>query len=175
MRVHFDREKTGPTSYIPRHPSSSPPPQLATAEETMASAPSNRYYGSKGSYRNQKRFVPKGENSSSSRDHPIPGNAKPPPLLTTALRESSAAPALPGGKGRRGGSGNFVRYLPQDEAVACGLGADAGGLDAVGSQGIVDLLNDELSKLLKMSPRDFWQQGEPRSLSPNLFNSIFFN
>ncbi|XP_008805692.2 activating signal cointegrator 1 complex subunit 2 [Phoenix dactylifera] len=125
----------------------------------MASAPSQRSHGPKGSYRNQKRFVPKGENSSSSsRDHPIPGNAKPPPPLTTALRGSSAAPARPGGKGRRGGGGNFVRYLPQDEAVACGLGADAGGLDAVESQGIVDLLNDELSKLLKMSPRDFWRE-----------------
>ncbi|XP_073105142.1 uncharacterized protein [Elaeis guineensis] len=128
------------------------------SEEAMASAPSKRFHGPKGSYRNQKRFVPKGENSSFSRDHPIPGNAKPPPPLTTALRESSTAPARPGGKGRRGGGGNFVRYLPQDEAVACGLGADAGGLDAVESQGIVDLLNDELSKLLKMSSRDFWQE-----------------
>ncbi|KAK2985619.1 hypothetical protein RJ640_006882 [Escallonia rubra] len=43
-------------------------------------------------------------------------------------------------------SGNFVNYLPQDEAVAAGLGADEGGLDPVESQRVVDLLNRELSR-----------------------------
>lgn len=55
-------------------------------------------------------------------------------------------------------SGNFVNYLPHDEAVAAGLGADEGGLDPVESQRVVDLLNRELSRLLKLNPRDFWRQ-----------------
>ncbi|XWS25525.1 hypothetical protein CRYUN_Cryun27aG0075400 [Craigia yunnanensis] len=54
--------------------------------------------------------------------------------------------------------GNFVNYLPQDEAVAAGLGAEEGGLDPVESQRVVDLLNRELSRLLKLSPREFWKQ-----------------
>lgn len=57
------------------------------------------------------------------------------------------------------GGGNFVNYLPQDEAVAVGLGADDGGLDPVESQGVVDLLNRELTRLLKLNPREFWRQG----------------
>lgn len=56
-------------------------------------------------------------------------------------------------------SGNFVNYLPQDEAVAAGLGADEGALDPVESQRVVDLLNRELSRLLKLNPRDFWREG----------------
>ncbi|KAH7567520.1 hypothetical protein JRO89_XS07G0086200 [Xanthoceras sorbifolium] len=43
-------------------------------------------------------------------------------------------------------SGIFVNYLPQDEAVAAGFGADEGGLDPVESQRVVDLLNRELSR-----------------------------
>ncbi|XVF20088.1 hypothetical protein REPUB_Repub11eG0168300 [Reevesia pubescens] len=54
--------------------------------------------------------------------------------------------------------GNFVNYLPQDEAVATGLGAEEGGLDPVESQRVVDLLKRELSRLLKLSPREFWKQ-----------------
>ncbi|XVF39816.1 hypothetical protein PTKIN_Ptkin01aG0062600 [Pterospermum kingtungense] len=54
--------------------------------------------------------------------------------------------------------GNFVKYLPQDEAVAAGLGAEDGGLDPVESQRVVDVLNRELSRLLKLSPREFWKQ-----------------
>lgn len=57
------------------------------------------------------------------------------------------------------GGGCFVNYLPQDEAVAIGLGADEGGLDPVESQRVVDLLNRELSRLLKLNPRNFWRQG----------------
>uniref|UniRef100_A0A7N0UK89 CUE domain-containing protein n=1 Tax=Kalanchoe fedtschenkoi TaxID=63787 RepID=A0A7N0UK89_KALFE len=56
------------------------------------------------------------------------------------------------------GGGNFVNYLPQDEAVAIGLGADEGGLDPLESQRVVDLLNRELSRLLKLNPTDFWRQ-----------------
>ena len=55
--------------------------------------------------------------------------------------------------------GNFVKYLPQDEAVAAGLGAEDGGLDPLESQRVVDLLNRELSSLLKLKPREFWKQG----------------
>ncbi|KAK9270193.1 hypothetical protein L1049_025769 [Liquidambar formosana] len=54
--------------------------------------------------------------------------------------------------------GSFVNYLPQDEAVAAGLGAEDGGLDPVESQRVVDVLNRELSRLLKLSPRDFWRE-----------------
>ncbi|KAL2489184.1 Ubiquitin system component Cue protein [Forsythia ovata] len=54
--------------------------------------------------------------------------------------------------------GHFVNYLPQDEAVATGLGADEGGLDTLESQRVVDLLNRELSRLLKLSPREFWKE-----------------
>ncbi|XP_043714373.1 activating signal cointegrator 1 complex subunit 2-like isoform X2 [Telopea speciosissima] len=52
--------------------------------------------------------------------------------------------------------GNFVNYLPHDEAVASGLGAEDGALDPVESQRVVDLLNRELSRLLNLPPRDFW-------------------
>ncbi|EPS61490.1 hypothetical protein M569_13307, partial [Genlisea aurea] len=55
-------------------------------------------------------------------------------------------------------SGNFVIYLPQDEAVAVGYGPEEGGLDPVESQRVVDLLNKELSRLLKLNPRDFWKE-----------------
>ncbi|KAL6527347.1 hypothetical protein OROGR_016437 [Orobanche gracilis] len=55
-------------------------------------------------------------------------------------------------------SGKFVVYLPQDDAVAAGLGPDEGGLDPVESQHVVDLLNRELSRLLKLGPRDFWRE-----------------
>lgn len=58
----------------------------------------------------------------------------------------------------RGGGGSFVNYLPQDEAVAIGLGAEEGGLDPIESQRVVDLLNRELCRLLKLNARDFWTQ-----------------
>lgn len=51
-----------------------------------------------------------------------------------------------------------MNYLPQDEAVASGLGAGDGGVDAEESQRVVDILNEELSQLLKMTPRDFWRE-----------------
>lgn len=58
------------------------------------------------------------------------------------------------------GGGSFVNYLPQDEAVAAGLGPEDGGLDPVESQGVVDLLNRELARLLKLNPRQFWREGQ---------------
>lgn len=56
--------------------------------------------------------------------------------------------------------GSFVPYLPQDDAVAAGLGADEGGIDAVETQEVADLLNEELTRLLKMKPREFWRTVE---------------
>lgn len=52
-----------------------------------------------------------------------------------------------------------MSYLPQDEAVASGLGAEEGGSDPVESQRVVDLLNGELSRLLRLKPREFWREG----------------
>ncbi|KAJ1385474.1 Ubiquitin system component Cue [Sesbania bispinosa] len=46
----------------------------------------------------------------------------------------------------------------KDEAVAAGLGAEDGGLDPLESQRVVDLLNSELSRLLKLKPKEFWRQ-----------------
>ena len=54
------------------------------------------------------------------------------------------------------GGGSFVKYLPQYEAVAAGLGAEEGGLE---SQAVVDLLNIECSRLLDLNPKDFWTEG----------------
>ena len=62
-------------------------------------------------------------------------------------------------QGQGGGGRRFVNYLPQDEAVAVGLGTEEGGLDPIESQRVVDLLNRELARLLKLKPRDFWREG----------------
>ncbi|CAK9155420.1 unnamed protein product [Ilex paraguariensis] len=131
----------------------------------------NRHEGTKGFSKTQKKFVQKTPNTT----------------LSNSLRQSltpqsdagAVATASSGGSGRGGAaesasrvrrgengdwvssgtqSGSFVNYLPQDEAVAAGLGADEGGLDPVESQRVVDLLNRELSRLLKLSPRDFWRE-----------------
>lgn len=47
--------------------------------------------------------------------------------------------------------------MPQDDAVAAGLGADQGGIDAVETQQVADILNEELGRLLKMQPSEFWR------------------
>ncbi|KAH9755780.1 CUE domain-containing protein [Citrus sinensis] len=86
--------------------------------------------------------------------------------LSNSLREQSSNVAAASGSSSTSSSratapspsGNFVNYLPHDEAVAAGLGADEGGLDPVESQRVVDLLNRELYRLLKLNPRDFWRQ-----------------
>jgi len=102
-------------------------------------------------------------------------------LLTSSLRQNSDRKPVNyknGGDGKassgnnckqvfRGSSGNgekmssdkgrFVNYLPHDDAVAAGLGAEDGGLDPEETQGVADLLNQELRALLRMKPREFWR------------------
>ncbi|KAK3231236.1 hypothetical protein Dsin_003117 [Dipteronia sinensis] len=60
------------------------------------------------------------------------------------------------------GGSNLSKYVVEisvlDEAVVSGFGADEGELDPVESQRVVDLLNRELSWLLKLNPRDFWRE-----------------
>lgn len=138
---------------------------------------SNRYGqgrqdSNKGFGKTQKKFVPKNSNSNPSGSNPT---------LSTSLRQSNSfkqSDARSGSSGsvsasmgrvqmgetgewvaNRAQGGNFVNYLPQDEAVAAGLGAEEGGLDPVESQRVVDLLNRELSRLLKLKPREFWKEG----------------
>ena len=116
---------------------------------------SSRHSQNKGFSKTQKKFAPKTSNPDS-----IPRDSRSTPTLSNSLRqslscESDAATAPPRPENR----GNFVNYLPQDEAVAAGLGADEGGLDPVEAQRVVDYLNGELSRLLKLSPRDFWREG----------------
>ncbi|KAF3791108.1 Activating signal cointegrator 1 complex subunit 2 [Nymphaea thermarum] len=140
---------------------------------------SRHHYRSEGGRRhptNQKKFVPKSQNASSS------GDSTPNASFTSSLRENSRK--VDDGSSKKtadfqsdGGSISsnqgehdeprtglterqvrFVNYLPQDEAVAIGLGAEDGGLDPVESQKVVDLMNEELSRLLKMKPRQFWKE-----------------
>lgn len=111
----------------------------------------DNYNNNKGFNKVQKKFVPK----------------NPTPTLSTSLREKQQTSSGSGsninnssGRVQPGGvNGNFVYYLPQDEAVAAGFGAEDGGLDALESQKVVDLLNSQLSCLLKLKPKDFWSQG----------------
>ncbi|ONK60012.1 uncharacterized protein A4U43_C08F13280 [Asparagus officinalis] len=132
------------------------------ASSSSSSSAPKRSYATKGPIRNQQRYVPKTPTATaatSSSNNSAPGaSTKPTPSLTTSLRGESSPPSSSSSKERRPLSGSFVNYLPQDEAVASGLGADAGGLDAIESQRVVDMLNEQLSKLLKMSPRDFWRE-----------------
>lgn len=130
---------------------------------------SNRKSDDKGLGRNQgnKKFYPKYQVKSIS-DHQ---------KLSDSIRHSSSRQSdAPSSGGARNASpaasrikvgedgewvsnnGNFVNYLPQDEAVASGLSADEGALDPLESQRVVDLLNRELSRLLKLRPRDFWRE-----------------
>ncbi|XP_058080855.1 uncharacterized protein LOC131229019 [Magnolia sinica] len=131
----------------------------------------------KGFVRYQKKFIPKNQNQ--SREDSISNLP-----LTSSLRESSSkidgrdnaaassssSSALSSSSSTRvrmetngnwvskSQGGSFVNYLPQDEAVATGLGTEDGALDPVESQRVVDLLNRELSRLLRLSPRDFWRE-----------------
>lgn len=59
-------------------------------------------------------------------------------------------------------AGLFLPYLPQDDAVAAGLGVKEGGIDASEAQEVVDLLNQQLAALLRCSPAQFWKQGRYR-------------
>ncbi|KAG0622488.1 hypothetical protein M758_3G100500 [Ceratodon purpureus] len=54
--------------------------------------------------------------------------------------------------------GLFLPYLPQDDAVAAGLGAKDGGIDAAEAQEVVDQLNRQLASLLRCSPPEFWKK-----------------
>ncbi|XVE95023.1 hypothetical protein REPUB_Repub02eG0060300 [Reevesia pubescens] len=118
----------------------------------------------------QQKFIPKNQNpnptsfSTSLRQSlpnqhdasPSTSSASPSPTPSSRVRMGENGDWVP----NRGTTpyGNFVNYLPQDEAVAAGFGAEEGGLDPVESQRVVDLLNRELSRLLKLSPREFWKQ-----------------
>ena len=144
----------------------------------------------KGFTKTQKVFLPKNQDQNQNSETK---QSNPTPSLSTSLRQSlsgqsdaSATRNSAAGSGsrvqsgkngvpRRDGGGNFVNYLPQDEAVAAGLGAEEGGLDPVESQRVVDHLNTQLSRLLKLNPRDFWREGNlVASINPN-FSSTALN
>ncbi|XP_024175743.2 methionine aminopeptidase 2B [Rosa chinensis] len=141
--------------------------------------------GSKGFAKTQKVFVPKNQGQNRPRSPKSPNST-----LSASLRQSLSQPsnaevssatasAPPESSssssrvrmGERGEwvstKGNFVNYLPQDEAVSASLGADEGGLDAVESQRVVDLLNRELSRLLKLNPKEFWKQDVSKKKKKN--------
>lgn len=69
-----------------------------------------------------------------------------------------SAAAIPPSRARIGGL--FLPYLPQDDAVAAGLGSREGGIDASEAQEVVDHLNQQLAALLRCSPAEFWKKGE---------------
>jgi len=54
--------------------------------------------------------------------------------------------------------GPFPLYLPQDDAVAAGLGGREGGIDVSEAQEVVDILNQKLAALLRLDLRQFWKQ-----------------
>lgn len=130
-----------------------------------------RQPGNKGFAKTQRVFVPKNQDQNPGPKEPTLSSSLRQSLATQSNAETAtvaaAAPSASrvrmGEKGEwvssRAHVGNFVNYLPQDEAVAAGLGADEGGLDALQSQRVVDLLNRELSRLLKLNPKEFWRQG----------------
>ncbi|XP_078441888.1 ubiquitin system component Cue protein [Wolffia australiana] len=96
--------------------------------------------------------------SSSSRGRDSDAQKRVPTKFADSLRSTPGLP-FESSSARIGDEscGFFVNYLPQDEAVASGLGVEEGGLDAVESQAVVDVLNAELSRLLKMNARQFWE------------------
>ncbi|KAL3627990.1 hypothetical protein CASFOL_028092 [Castilleja foliolosa] len=114
---------------------------------------SNRLIGndSKNTPKPQQKYTPKRDSQ-----NPDPRNT-----LSNSLRAATSTVRM-GEDGewvsKVSTSGNFVTYLPQDDAVAAGLGPEEGGLDPVESQRVVDMLNRELSRLLKLRPRDFWRE-----------------
>ncbi|KAF9621202.1 hypothetical protein IFM89_016696 [Coptis chinensis] len=106
----------------------------------------------------KQRFVPKTNYTSSSSQQQQQKQTTSNSSLTTSLRETNASSSSATSASRVKFGGNFVNYLAQDEAVATGLGAEDGGLDPVESQRVVDLLNRELSRFLKLNPKDFWTE-----------------
>lgn len=130
---------------------------------------SNRQQGGNDKYvpRTQKKFVPKSQNSnpkplslsSSLRQSDATAVSISSPVTSSSrVRVSDSGELVPVRTPARSG-GNFVNYLPQDDAVASGLPAEGGGMDPMESQRVVDLLNKELSRLLKLNPREFWREG----------------
>ncbi|XP_039027130.1 activating signal cointegrator 1 complex subunit 2 homolog [Hibiscus syriacus] len=124
--------------------------------------------------KSQKKFIPQNQNpnptslSNSIRQSPPRQHDAPPSSSVAAVSGGSTSSRVKMGENgdwvtNRAipsslSNGNFVNYLPQDEAVAAGLSSENGGLDPVESQRVFDLLNRELSRLLKLSPREFWKQ-----------------
>ncbi|KAL5706822.1 hypothetical protein ACHQM5_024940 [Ranunculus cassubicifolius] len=93
-----------------------------------ARSASQNYRQTQNNKTQQKRFVPKSQNQPT-----------PPPPLSTSLRQQqqtlipSSTAINPSSSSSRvsnggGGGGKFVNYLPQDEAVATGLGVEDGAL-----------------------------------------------
>ncbi|MCO5601672.1 hypothetical protein L7F22_055795 [Adiantum nelumboides] len=78
-------------------------------------------------------------------------NFSSPSSLASKFSSSSSMGTLVNNKG------SFLPYLPHDDAVAAGLGAEHGGIDAVETQRVADLLNEELSRLLRMQHLEFWK------------------
>lgn len=77
--------------------------------------------------------------------------------ISNSIRSSSGV-----GGGSRSGMAveqSFVPYLPQDDAIMAGLGEREGGVDAAETQEVTDLLNEQLSALLCLPPRQFWKKG----------------
>lgn len=114
------------------------------------------------------KFVPKQNQttvitSSDTRPKMVENASNSRPRLTTPLRASSTNAAdtslLKSNARSWGRNTTFVQYLPQDEAIAAGHSISNAGLDSEESQMAVDILNDELSWLLKLGPRDFWREG----------------
>lgn len=68
--------------------------------------------------------------------------------------------------------GLFLPYLPQDDAVAAGLGAKDGGINASEAQEVVDQLNRQLASLLRLSPPEFWKKGAHRTV-PSHLHDVF--
>ncbi|XP_052203124.1 uncharacterized protein LOC127808590 [Diospyros lotus] len=130
----------------------------------------NRHDGNKGPPRTtQKKFVPRTTPNATTKES-TPQAAQPP--LSSTLRQSLSSQSHGPAATPSAGGCNFLNYLPQDEAVAAGLSAAEGGLDPVESQRVVDLLNGQLSRLLKLSPRDFWREVARDSSLHNFLDSF---
>ncbi|KAG6608430.1 Activating signal cointegrator 1 complex subunit 2, partial [Cucurbita argyrosperma subsp. sororia] len=128
--------------------------------------------GNKGLRKDQKKYIPKNQNQSSKQllnpkptlsasfRHSLPKSSDSAAVSTAAAPSMSRIQMSVSGDwvSSRVSGGSFVNYLPQDEAVASGLRAEEGALDPVESQRVVDLLNRELSRLLKLSAKEFWTE-----------------
>lgn len=79
-------------------------------------------------------------------------------IESAQLSNNVQSAVIPPSRARIGGL--FLPYLPQDDAVAAGLGSREGGIDASEAQEVVDHLNQQLAALLRCSPAEFWKKGE---------------